>query len=238
MIEINHVSKRYGKLFANNDLSFTVQDGELALLFGLDGAGKSTLLKSIAGLLRYKGRITLNGFSNHSTNAKRLLGYVPQYPAVYELLTIREHMEFIAKAYRLDIWEQWATELLHRFSLHEHQFKLGKELTFESRHRLSLCCALLHRPRVLLLDEPMNALDANGIMELNQLCTEWKAMGTSILISTTNLSHLDDDWDWTYVMVNGAMTDVQPNPRSPGSQPTVNPSLAMDWFKEKVVNAP
>ena len=85
MFEVSHVTKRYGKVVANDDISFSVADGQIAVLLGPNGAGKSTVIKCITGLLRFDGSITVCGFPNKSLEAKRLLGYVPEMPAVYDL---------------------------------------------------------------------------------------------------------------------------------------------------------
>jgi ABC-2 type transport system ATP-binding protein len=126
MIQVNNLTKRYGKLVANNDISLAVNPGELTVLLGPNGAGKSTLIKCICGLLRFEGEITIDGYDNRSSEAKRLLGYIPEMPALYPMLTVREHLEFIARAYELAEWETQADELLRRFELDDKQNKLGK----------------------------------------------------------------------------------------------------------------
>ena len=98
MIDVRNLTKRYGKFIANKGLSLTVNSGELTVLLGPNGAGKSTLIKCICGLLRFEGVITIGGFDNHSSEAKQLLGYIPEMPALYPMLTVREHLEFIARA--------------------------------------------------------------------------------------------------------------------------------------------
>ena len=109
MFSVKNVSKRYNKVLANDNLSFFVNDGEIAVLMGPNGAGKSTIIKCITGLLRFDGEITINGYENKSIEAKRLLGYIPEMPAVYDLLTIWEHLEFIARAYEMeDGWQNYA----------------------------------------------------------------------------------------------------------------------------------
>ena len=118
MLRINHVTKRYGKTAANRDISFFIDDGQIAVLLGPNGAGKSTIIKCIAGLLRFEGDIEICGRPNKSLEAKRLLGYVPEMPAVYDLLTVEEHMEFIRRAYRLED-DGEAQRLLERFELWE-----------------------------------------------------------------------------------------------------------------------
>ena len=101
MLHINGLTKRYGKLLANDHLSFDVLPGRITILLGPNGAGKSTAIKAIAGLSRFEGEITIDGHDNKSLEAKRALGYIPETPSVYEFLTINEHMEFIARAYGL-----------------------------------------------------------------------------------------------------------------------------------------
>ena len=98
LLRVEHVTKSYGKNVANRDISFTVNAGETAVLLGPNGAGKSTIIKCIAGLLRFKGDIFIGGEPNKSIEAKRRLGYIPEMPAVYELLTVAEHLEFIRRA--------------------------------------------------------------------------------------------------------------------------------------------
>ena len=97
MFNVCNVTKRYGKLVANNDISFSVADGQIAILLGPNGAGKSTIIKCISGLLRFQGEIDIDGYHNKSIQAKRMLGYIPEMPAVYDLLTVGEHLEFIAR---------------------------------------------------------------------------------------------------------------------------------------------
>ena len=105
MFEVKNVTKRYGKVIANRDISFQVEDGQIAVLLGPNGAGKSTIIKCIAGLLRFSGEITIGGYPGKSREARAMLGYLPEMPAVYDLLTVWEHMQFIARAYRLTDWQ-------------------------------------------------------------------------------------------------------------------------------------
>ncbi len=104
MFNVYNVTKKYGKVIANNKISFSVEDGQIAVLLGPNGAGKSTIIKCISGLLRFDGDIDICGYKNKTIEAKRLLGYIPEMPAVYDLLTVGEHLEFIGRAYELDNW--------------------------------------------------------------------------------------------------------------------------------------
>ncbi len=211
MLSISHVSKKYGKTVANNDISFQVEDGQIAVLLGPNGAGKSTMIKCIAGLLRHEGKITVNGHPNKSIEAKRLLGYVPEMPAVYDLLTVKEHLELMARAYRLSDWEKDAQALLSRLELHDKQDKLGRELSKGMQQKVSIACALITRPKVIIFDEPLVGLDPHAIKELKVIFRELKAQNTAVLISTHMLDSVENDWDVAHIMVNGAFAASKQN---------------------------
>lgn len=206
MLEIKGVSKKYGKTVANNNITFSVNDGEIAVLLGPNGAGKSTLIKSIAGLLRYEGEIIINGYKNKSLEAKSLLGYVPEMPAIYDMLTVREHLEFILRAYKKED-DGIADRLLARFELSDKKDKLGKELSKGMQQKLSICCALVHKPKVVIFDEPMVGLDPHAIKELKDIFTLLKNEGATVLISTHMIDSVEDYWDTAYIMVSGELKE-------------------------------
>ena len=211
MLEVRHVTKRYGKVVSNDDISISVADGQIAVLLGPNGTGKSTVIKCITGLLRFDGSITVCGFPNKSLEAKRLLGYVPEMPAVYDLLTVAEHLEFIARAYSLSDWKERADSLLSRFELFDKKDKLGKELSKGMQQKLSICCALLPEPKVIVFDEPMVGLDPHAIKELKAVFAELKTAGASVLISTHMLDSVEDYWDVAHIMVNGRFAATRKN---------------------------
>ncbi len=203
MLEVAHLTKKYGKVFANNDVSFTLAPGSIAVMLGPNGAGKSTALKSIMGFLKYEGAVYVDDLSNKSVEAKRLLGYVPEMPALYPNLTVAEHLEFIARAYKLKDYKDYANELLDRFELTDKKKKFGDELSKGMQQKLSICCALLPRPKYVLFDEPMIGLDPHAIKELKTMFTEMRAAGCSLLISTHIIDSVDDLWDRAIIMQNG-----------------------------------
>ncbi|MEE1322130.1 MAG: ABC transporter ATP-binding protein [Acutalibacteraceae bacterium] len=204
MLKASDVTKKYEKLVANNSVSLTVNDGEIAVLLGPNGAGKSTLIKCICGLLRFQGEISLNGKNNKSIEAKRILGYVPEMPAVYDLLTVSEHLEFICRSYRVTD-DGTGDKLLKRFELYDKKDKLGKELSKGMQQKLSICCALIHKPEVIIFDEPMVGLDPYAIKELKEIFTELKNEGKSVLISTHMIDSVEDYWDTAYIMAEGEL---------------------------------
>ena len=211
MITVSHVTKRYGKVTANNDISFTVGDGRIAVLLGPNGAGKSTIIKCITGLLRFQGEIAIDQFGNKTLDAKRRLGYVPEMPALYDLLTVSEHLEFIARAYELPDWEADAQKLLERFELADKADKLGKELSKGMQQKVSICCALLPKPRAIIFDEPMVGLDPHAIKELKEVFQDLRADGCSVLISTHMLDSVEDFWDTAHIMMNGSFAATKQN---------------------------
>jgi ABC-type multidrug transport system ATPase subunit len=203
MIQVTNLTKKYGKLLANDDISLTVESGKLAVLLGPNGAGKSTLIKSICGLLRFSGTITIGGHDSRTQDAKRLLGYVPEFPSLYPMLTVREHLEFIAKAYGLAGWESYANELFERFELDDKQNKLGKELSKGMQQKVNICCAVLPRPKVAILDEPLVGLDPHGIRELKTLISDLRKGGCTMIVSTHIIDSVEDEWDMTFIMRDG-----------------------------------
>lgn len=211
MLTISHVTKKYGKTVANRDISFDVGDGQIAVLLGPNGAGKSTMIKCIAGLLRYEGEIAVCGHPNKSQEAKRLLGYVPEMPAIYDLLTVGEHLELMARAYRLENWEASREELLKRLELWDKKDKLGRELSKGMQQKVSIACALITKPRVVIFDEPLVGLDPHAIKELKALFRELKEQNVSVLISTHMLDSVENDWDVAHIMVDGAFAATRRN---------------------------
>ena len=159
MLQILNLSKSYHKTLAVDDVSFTVPNGQVGILLGPNGAGKSTIIKSISGLLRYDGAITIQGIPSRELSAKQIFGYVPEIPALFDALTVREHLEYIRRAYHSDVTDVEIEEILQRFELDDKQDKLGNELSKGMMQKVSICCALAIKPKVILLDEPMVGLD-------------------------------------------------------------------------------
>ena len=205
MLKINAVTKKYGKVPANDNISFDIADGEIAVLIGPNGAGKSTIIKCITGLLRFSGEITIDGMNNKSKEAKALIGYIPEMPAVYDMLTVGEHLQFMLRAYNMPLDETYGDELLKRFELYDKKDKLGKELSKGMQQKLSICCALVHKPKVVIFDEPMVGLDPHAIKQLKEIFVELKNNGASVLISTHMLDSVETFWDTAYIMVGGKL---------------------------------
>ncbi len=208
MLEIKEISKSYGKTLAVEHVTFTVPDGKVGILLGPNGAGKSTIIKSIAGLLRYQGEIRIQGMPSRTMEARKVFAYVPEIPAMFEALTVREHLEYIRRAYECSIADEEIEALLHRFELFDKQDKLGNELSKGMMQKVSICCALALKPQVILFDEPMVGLDPKAIKELKEVVKELRGCGCTVLISTHMLDMVKEIWDIMYVMEKGKLIQV------------------------------
>ena len=203
MLMVQNLTKKYSKEIAVNNISFQVDQGEIAILLGPNGAGKSTTIKSIAGLLKYDGYIEICGHPNKSIAAKKVFSYVPEVSAMFDLLTVYEHIEYIAAAYGIGNFKDEAKELLERFDLNDKKEKLGKQLSKGMMQKVSICCALIIKPKVILFDEPLMGLDPKAIKELKKAIVELKEKGSAVLISTHIIDSVDDFWDKVLIMKNG-----------------------------------
>jgi len=203
MLEVSHVTKKYGKNLACDDVSFHLDPGSLTVLLGPNGAGKSTIMKSIIGFLKYEGSITVKGIPNKTPEARRILGYIPEMPSLYPTLTVAEHMEFVARAYKLTNYKDRIDMLLERFELADKRKKFGDELSKGMQQKLNLCIGLLSDPEILLLDEPLLGLDPHAIKELKLYIEEMRQNGKTLLVSTHIIDSVDMLWDRTVIMQTG-----------------------------------
>lgn len=208
MLVVNNVTKKYKKELACDNVSFTLEDGQVNVLLGPNGAGKSTIMKSVIGFLRYDGEISVKDYMNKTVEAKRIMGYMPEIPSLYPNLTVGEHMDFVAKAYKLENYKEYKNELLTRFELIDKEKKFGDELSKGMQQKLSLCCALLPKPQLLLMDEPMIGLDPHAIKELKKVMFEMKQAGHTLLVSTHIIDSMDQVWDKAIIMQKGKIKGV------------------------------
>ena len=192
-VRIEQVTKRFGKFTAVADLDLTVQPGEIFGFLGLNGAGKTTTIKLIAGLLAPSaGTISIDGIDVHRdpVGAKQHLAYIPDDPYLYEKLTGREWLELIARLYRIPASQadQRIDELLELLGVAEYQYQLTEGYSHGTKQKYVFAAAFLHRPHLMLIDEPMVGLDPQNAhlvkKVLRQIATE---SGVSIFMSTHTL---------------------------------------------------
>lgn len=204
VLQVRGVNKAYGPVNAVSNVTLDVNGGEIVGLLGPNGAGKSTLIKCIAGLLRVSsGDIDISGFSVRTPEARTQTGYIPEVPALYDLLTPWEHLQFIALAYDLTNWEERAEELLDRFGLSDKRDAFSGELSKGMRQKVLIACALLHQPSLYLFDEPTVGLDPQAQRELTRQLLQLREDGAAILVSTHILSQIEPIADRAIIMSHG-----------------------------------
>ncbi len=192
MIEFKNVTKRYGTKMAVRDLTLSIPDGELFAFLGPNGAGKTTSIKLMCGLLfPTEGTVTVGGFDlqTHGQQARQLMSYVPDQPFLYEKLTGREFLEFIADLYgmsRADGQRRMA-EVIELFSLQDFVNDLTERYSHGMRQRTVFAAALLHEPRLLIVDEPTVGLDPKSIRLLKDVLRNLSKNGVTIFLSTHSL---------------------------------------------------
>lgn len=192
MLSLEGLSKRFGNLVAVDNISLEVIPGEIFGFLGPNGAGKTTTLKMIAGLWRPSaGKIYINGIdlSVEPVGAKRLLGYIPERPFLYQKLTGKEFLTFICAAYGIkeSEGEGRIEELLDLFELSHFADELIEGYSQGMKQRLVIAGALLHQPRLLIVDEPMVGLDPKGAQLIKALFRQQAQQGMTIFISTHTL---------------------------------------------------
>ena len=208
MLEVKNLSKSFKKNKAIDNISFTLNSGEIAILCGPNGAGKTTTLKCILSLLRKdSGEILINGQSIKNRKIRESLSYIPETPDLYNLLTVWEHFKFIALAYKVENWENKAIDLMNTFNLLDKKNELTKDLSKGMKQKVSIIMSLIHNPDYLLIDEPFVGLDPNGIKEFREMLHSIKLLNKTILVSTHILSSIDEISDTIILMKNGKIID-------------------------------
>ncbi len=192
MIKIESVTKVYTNLKAVDKVDLEIRESELFSLLGPNGAGKTTLMKMIVGLLNpTSGNVSIDEHSiiKEPIAAKRLMGYIPDRPFVYEKLTGLEYIIFVANMYHLDGSgiEKRARELLDLFSLTSFSNEMIEGYSHGMKQRLVFASAMIHEPKYLIVDEPMVGLDPRGITLLKAIFRGIKRKGKTILMSTHDL---------------------------------------------------
>ncbi|HGA1327058.1 TPA: ABC transporter ATP-binding protein [Streptococcus suis] len=208
MLEVKNVTGGYVNIPVLKDVSFTVEDGQLVGLIGLNGAGKSTTIKEIIGLLTpYQGQIVIDGLTllQGAENYRKKIGFIPETPSLYEELTLKEHLEVVVMAYDLS-WEQaWGRveHLLKLFRLDEKLDWFPVNFSKGMKQKVMIICAFMVEPSLLIVDEPFLGLDPVAISDLIALLGEEKSKGTSILMSTHVLDSAEKMCDSFVILHQG-----------------------------------
>lgn len=194
-IEVIDFHKTYDQTVAADGLSFSLPKGTVGALIGPNGAGKTTTIRALCGIIRpTTGTLRVAGFDVQQSplQVKQRLAYVPDDPPLFETLTVWEHLQFIASAYRLGDYREAANELLAQLQLDAKRNALASELSRGMRQKVAIACAYLHQPEVIFFDEPLTGLDPAAIRMLKRTMVEKAEQGATVLVSSHLLALVED----------------------------------------------
>lgn len=208
MLKIENLTGGYLNIPVLKNISFTIEDGELVGLIGLNGAGKSTTIKEIIGLLKpYNGEITIDGLSieQDNQNYRKKIGFIPETPSLYEELTLKEHIEITAMAYDIPVEKalQRAESLLETYRLSDKLDWFPSLFSKGMKQKVMIICAFIIDPSLFILDEPFLGLDPLAIADLVVHLEEEKKKGKSILMSTHVLDSAEKMCDRFIILHKG-----------------------------------
>lgn len=212
MLEVINFSKKYkgAEKYSAENISFKLEDGKVLGLIGGNGAGKSTTIKSIVGILPFKeGKILIDGFDivKDQTKAKELIGYVPDDHSVYEKLTGREYVNYLGSLYGVS--KQDKEERLKKYSeLFDITLSLDNQISSYShgmKQKICLIGALIHHPKLWILDEPMMGLDPTTMSELKSCIREYAKKGNMVIFSSHNLDVVEKICDEVGIIRKGKL---------------------------------
>ncbi len=208
------LTKQFGAKVAVNNLSLTIEPGTFFCFLGPNGAGKTTTIKMLTGLMKpTAGRAVLGGWdiSTHPVEAKRILGLIPDHPFLYDKLTGREFMRFVAGLYSIPDaeFEQRCMELLELFDIAKMADQLIEDYSHGMRQKLSFASCFLHEPKIVIVDEPWVGLDPKSIYFVkNYLKEQTRATGLTVFMSTHTLSIAEEIADQIGIIHRGKLLYV------------------------------
>lgn len=206
MIEVSGLTKSYGTFTAVRALSFTVHPGEVLGLVGPNGAGKTSTLRSLAGIIPANaGRIQIGGvdLAADPVGAKRQLAFFPDEPRLFDYLTVRQHLNFVARIYGVTDHAARAQPLLEELEIADKADQLPGELSRGMKQKLAIACGLLHSPRVMFFDEPLTGLDPLGIRRMKDSILSRARAGAAIVLSSHLLHLLEEVCSHVLILKKG-----------------------------------
>ena len=243
MIQVDDFHKAYDGTVAVQALSFRVDGGQVVGLLGPNGAGKTTTMRAISGIIPpTRGRLLVAGHDvvHDPVAAKRQLAYVPDDPHLFDTLTVWEHLEFAAAAYRVHDFEPGARALIEQFELVEKRDTVAQDLSRGMRQKVAICCAYLHNPRAILLDEPLTGLDPRGIRTMKQSVRERAANGAAIMVSSHLLALVNDLCTHLLIVHHGRSLFFGPVDEARSAFAGINPDASLEevFFRATEVSPP
>jgi len=210
MIELRNLTKRYGNVLAVDRLSLSVRKGEIFGFTGPNGAGKTTTLRIMGGIIApTEGSVIIGGIDMVAdpVNAKKQIGFIPDRPFLYEKLTGMEFLRFTADLFGTEdgAFEERSENLLKQFSLCDWADELIESYSHGMKQRLIISAAVLHKPEVIVVDEPMVGLDPAGMRMVKRLFRTLGEEGTTIFMSTHTLAMAEDVCDRIGIINRGVL---------------------------------
>ena len=208
MIEAVGLTRSYGDFTAVRDLSFAVQPGEVVGLVGPNGAGKTTTLRCLVGIIRPTAgsvRIAGHDLLHDPLDAKAELAFIPDEPHLFPHLTVAEHLQFAGRIYGIADAPERGAALLEELDLTDRRDALPDELSRGMKQKLAIACGLIHRPRALLLDEPLTGLDPGAIRRMKHTIRERAERGAAVILSSHLLSLVEELCSRILVIQSGEM---------------------------------
>lgn len=207
MIEISHLTKKYGANVAVNDLNLTLQSGNIYGFLGPNGAGKSTTMNIITGYIgATSGEVKINGYdiNKNPEEAKQCIGYLPEMPPLYGDMKVIEYLRFVAELKKIDKHQQNADirQVMDLTKLHQVQNRLIRNLSKGYRQRVGLAQALMGMPEIIILDEPTVGLDPKQIIEIRDLIRSLREKHT-VILSSHILQEISAVCDHVFIISNG-----------------------------------
>jgi len=206
MIESQGLTKLYGDFVAVNDLSFSVQPGEVLGLVGPNGAGKTTTLRCLSGIIpptRGAVRICGHDLASNPLAAKRQLALFTDEPRLFDYLTVQQHLAFVARIYQVTDYEPIAAQLLQELEIDGKKNSLPGELSRGMKQKLAIACGLLHSPKVIYFDEPLTGLDPIGIRRMKDSILKRARDGAAVIISSHLLHLVEEICSHILILKNG-----------------------------------
>jgi ABC-2 type transport system ATP-binding protein len=206
MIEVNVLTKRYGNFTAVRELSFDVRPGEVLGLVGPNGAGKTSTLRCLAGIIPATAgtvRIAGHDLAADPVAAKRALAFFADEPRLFEYLTVKQHLNFVARIYGVVGHEGIAQPLLEEFEIADKANQLPGELSRGMKQKLAIACGLLHAPKVMFFDEPLTGLDPLGIRRMKDSIVKRAREGATIVLSSHLLHLLEEVCSHVLILKKG-----------------------------------
>jgi len=206
VIEVTGLSKVFGTFTAVRDLSFAVRPGEVLGLVGPNGAGKTTTLRAIAGIIPpTTGQVRLadHDLLTDPVQAKRALAFFTDEPRLFDYLTVRQHLNFVARIYAVADHEAIAMPLLEELEIADRVESLPAELSRGMKQKLAIACGLLHSPQVLMFDEPLTGLDPLGIRRMKDSILKRAKAGAAIILSSHLLHLLEEVCSHVLILKRG-----------------------------------